>query len=482
MEDVDILNIYSLIGDLETLRPLCFKLIIPNMDSVKNTAKNIARVEKKLQVENLFVSLDEKGVPTLFNDLEPITFNVKPKPMKKSTKVHKSKEMVGKQDQAAIVEVNGNLKPQDSVKPEVGESENDALTDGNNTDQVVPPSQEKDDEDTRNEAEIASEAPVEVLEAPVVLDYNGNAAAGADSKPQDELEKLFSLLPGLELEVDAEGLLSNSSLVMLEGLVDSLEPATFQCLLGLLERSLLEVASQSSCGAKLVLAVLKRGSRAEKLGLLEVLYQEEMLGRLLSSLSGFQAMVWSLALCSEEEATALLSPSSVIINSLGQANFAPYFLAAFVKKFPRASVGLLDEILGQFDVLKQSPNVMDFFMSLATTEIGLTKVIGWVSQRFSDVLTDADKVDYLIKVIGRLEPQHSELLETLWRKLLDQRMFLSVASSPVGCPLLAEMVAAVISGRCGGEGLRSEVISVLAQHVDALCATPEGIKILKFLQ
>ena len=220
----------------------------------------------------------------------------------------------------------------------------------------------------------------------------------------------------------------------------------------------------------------------EKLGLLEVLYQEERLGRLLSTLSGFQAMVWSLAVCSEEEATALISPSSVILNNLAQANFAPYFLAAFVKKFPRASAGLLDEILGQFDVLKLSPNVMDFFMSLTTTEIGLTKVIGWISQRFSDVLSDADKVGYLIKLIGRMEPQQSVLLESLWRMLLDQRMFLPVASSPVGCPLLAEMVGAVMSERCGGEGLRSEVISVLAQHVDALCATPEGIKILKILE
>ena len=47
-EDVDIGDIHSLIGDLETLRPLCFKLNLPNVDVVKNSEKNKARVEKKL--------------------------------------------------------------------------------------------------------------------------------------------------------------------------------------------------------------------------------------------------------------------------------------------------------------------------------------------------------------------------------------------------------------------------------------------------
>ena len=476
---------------------------IPNVELVKNTEKNMARIEKKLQVENLFVSLDEKGVPTLYNDLEPIIFNAKPKPMKKPIKVHKrcgdaGKRNVGKQEEVVpgpekIAEVNGNLPAEDSVvKPEVEESENDALTDGNNTDQVEFPSQETGDDDTRGEDEVAPEAPVEVLDAqelknpiaPVELDCNANA--GGDIKPQHELvdlvEKLISMLPEVKVEVERSGLLTDSTMKVLEGLVSQLDSAEFQCVLAVVESSLPLLASQTSSGARLVLAVLKRSSRAEKLRVLGQLYQAEMLVSLLSSLPGFQAMVWSLSVCSEEEAAALISPGSVIINTLAQAYYAPYFLTAFVKKFPQASAGLLDEILGQFDVLKRSGSVMDFFMSLTDSEIGLTKVIGWISQRFPDVLKDEDKVGYVIKVIGKLESQHSLLIETLWRSLVEQKLFLPLASSPLGSSLLAGLVEAVVYGRCGGEGLRSEVISVLALHVDALCATPEGIKILKVLK
>lgn len=73
-------------------------------------------------------------------------------------------------------------------------------------------------------------------------------------------------------------------------------------------------------------------------------------------------------------------------------------------------------------------------------------------------------------------------METLWRSLVDQKMLLFASSSPVGCPLVVGMVEAVVSGRCGGEGFRSEVITDLAHNVDALCATPGGIKVLKCLE
>ena len=84
-------------------------------------------------------------------------------------------------------------------------------------------------------------------------------------------------------------------------------------------------------------------------------------------------------------------------------------------------------------------------------------------------------------MIGNMTSHYSVLLETLWRSLVTQNMFLPVAESALGSPLVVGMVEAVVSGRCGGEGLRSEVISVLAQHVDALCTTQEGITILKCL-
>ena len=509
---------------METLGPLCFKLNIPNVDFVKNSEKNKARVEKKLQVENLFVCVNEKGDAILFDDLTPISFNFKSKQEKNPTEFPKGsgeggiiKEVVwvGKPDQVVpgpekIVDVNGNLAQslaqEDSVvKPEVEKSENDALTDGNNTEQVASSSKiseedtgtkdevdqvafstKTDEEDGRSEVEVASGASVEVPDfedsknptGPVELETN--AEAGGDNNPQEEqedpVEKMISLLPGVKVEMEVPGLLTDSTLKVLEGLVPQLDPAQFQSVKAVVEKSLLQIATQSSSGAELTIAVLKRSSQADKFQVLERLFQGEILARVLSRISGFQVMVWSLNLCSEEEVAALTSTRSSFINGLVEAKFAPFFLSDLVRKFPRASAGLLEEVLAKF-----SPNVLEFFRSLAATEIGLTHIVGWISKSFSDILEDEHKAGFAVKVIGNMTSHYSVLLETLWRSLVTQNMFLPVAESALGSPLVVGMVEAVVSGRCGGEGLRSEVISVLAQHVDALCTTQEGITILKCL-
>ena len=63
-------------SELLKLKPLCVTVKMGGMNGmVRNTEKNIAKIEKKLSVNRLFVSLNDDKEATFYNDEEKININ-----------------------------------------------------------------------------------------------------------------------------------------------------------------------------------------------------------------------------------------------------------------------------------------------------------------------------------------------------------------------------------------------------------------------
>ena len=64
------------------------------------------------------------------------------------------------------------------------------------------------------------------------------------------------------------------------------------------------------------------------------------------------------------------------MTNVTRVQFGQNFLAQFSKRFPQSSAVLVDEILNEFFVPREAPGLMEFLMSLTTTESGLPKDFG----------------------------------------------------------------------------------------------------------